>query len=80
MEVMRMIRYLERLMVSYLLLVSIVCLIPQSSQGCTTFCIAKGDQIVVGLNFDWIVDEPLFVVNKRNVSKKAFIPQELRDC
>jgi len=77
---MRMIRYLERLMVSYLLLVSIVCLIPQSSQGCTTFSIAKGDQIVVGLNFDWIVDELLFVVNKRNVSKKAYMPQELSDC
>jgi len=62
------------------LLVSIVCLIPQSSQGCTIFSIAKGDQIVVGFNLDWFVDELLFVVNKRNVSKKAYIAQELRDC
>jgi choloylglycine hydrolase len=80
MEVIRMIRYLRKFMVSFLLLVSIVCLIPQSSQGCTIFSIAKGDQVVVGFNLDWFVDELLFVVNKRNVSKTAYTGPELGNC
>jgi choloylglycine hydrolase len=62
------------------LFIFIVCLIPQSSQACTAFCIDKGGQIVGGFNFDWIADELLLVINKRNVSKTALHIPEADDC
>jgi choloylglycine hydrolase len=48
-----------------------ICLIPQTGQPCTTFLIDKGDQLVFGRNYDWMVDDCLVIVNKRGVSKKA---------
>ena len=48
-----------------------ICLIPQTGQPCTTFCLDKGDQLVFGRNFDWMVDDCLVIVNKRGVSKTA---------
>ena len=48
-----------------------ICLIPQIGQPCTTFCLGKGDQLVFGRNFDWMVEDCLVIVNKRGVSKTA---------
>ncbi len=56
-----------------------VCLIPQSSHPCTTFCFDKGNQLMVGNNLDWIIGEGLVIVNKRNVSKTAFLKPEWDD-
>ena len=54
----------------------LICLIPQDSQSCTAFCLDKGNQLIVGFNFDWFVDDGLLYVNKRNVSKTASLLKE----
>jgi choloylglycine hydrolase len=41
--------------------------------ACTTFQLRHGDQVLVGKNYDWMVEEGLIIVNKRGVSKTAFI-------
>jgi len=51
----------------------LACLIPQSSQPCTTFYFDDGDQPVFGRNFDWMIGDALVIVNKRNVSKTAMV-------
>ena len=48
-----------------------ICVIPQTGQPCTTFCLDKGDQLLFGRNYDWMIDDCLAVVNKRGVSKTA---------
>ena len=48
-----------------------ICLIPQTGQSCTTFCLDKGGQLVFGRNYDWMVDDCLVMINKRGVSKIA---------
>lgn len=48
-----------------------LCLIPQVSQSCTTFCLDNGNQLVVGRNYDFSVGDCLVFVNKRDVSKIA---------
>ena len=53
-----------------------VFLIPRSSQPCTTFCLDEGNQPVVGKNFDWMVGDALVIINKRTVSKTAFLNPE----
>jgi len=53
------------------LFIFIVCLIPQASQSCTTFCLDKGDQLLFGRNYDWMVDDCLVIVNQRGVKKSA---------
>lgn len=52
------------------------CLIAQSSHACTTLFLDKGNQLVVGANFDWMVPYGLVVINKQNVSKKAMLHPE----
>ena len=54
----------------------LLCVLPQTSHSCTTFCLDKGSQLVVGSNFDWFIGEGLVIVNKRNVSKIAPLPPE----
>ena len=56
--------------------ISFVCLIPQPSQACTTFCLDQGEQLVVGKNFDHQSGEGLVIVNKRGVSKTAMANRE----
>ena len=53
---------------------------PQTGYSCTAFCIDKGNQLVIGFNFDWLTGEGLIVVNKRNVSKTAMMYPELTGC
>lgn len=48
-----------------------LCLLPQTGQPCTTFCIDRGDHPVVGKNYDWGVGDGLVIINKRGVSKTA---------
>ncbi len=48
-----------------------LCLLPQTGQPCTTFCIDRGDRPVVGKNYDWGVGDGLVIINKRGVSKTA---------
>jgi len=48
-----------------------VWLVPQTSYGCTTFCLGDSGELVFGRNYDWNVDNGLVIVNKRGVSKTA---------
>jgi choloylglycine hydrolase len=56
-----------------------VCLIPQTSQPCTTFCLDHDNQPVFGRNFDWYIGDALVITNKRNVSKTALVNPEETD-
>jgi len=44
-----------------------------SSHACSTICLDKDDELVVGKNFDWFTEDGLIMVNKRNVSKTALV-------
>ena len=48
-----------------------ICLVPQTSQSCTTFCLDHGGKPVFGRNYDWIVEDGLVIINKRGVTKTA---------
>jgi len=56
---------------SIILSVVFMCLWPQLGHPCSTFLIDDDSGPVYGKNYDWMVDDGLVVVNKRNVSKKA---------
>lgn len=58
---------------SLVICIVFVCLIPQASHPCTTFCLDSREQLVVGKNYDWVVDDCLVIVNKRGVKKTAVI-------
>jgi len=60
-----------RIIFFFFICISTFCLLPYPSQACTTFCLDKGDQLIVGYNFDWMADDGLVIVNKRNVAKTA---------
>jgi choloylglycine hydrolase len=53
------------------LLMLIICLIPQSGHSCTTFCLDKDGQLILGKNYDWMVEDCFVVINKRGVKKSA---------
>jgi len=60
----------------FVICILFVFLTSQTGQPCTTFCLDEGNQPVVGKNFDWMTDDALVIVNKRNVSKTAFLNPE----
>ena len=46
------------------------------AMACTTFQLKHDDQVLVGKNYDWMVEEGLIIVNKRGLSKTAFISSD----
>ena len=58
-------------MISSALFILFACLIPQSSQPCTSFCLDHGSQPVFGTNLDLNLDDGLVIVNKRGLRKTA---------
>lgn len=54
----------------------IICIFPQASQACSTFCLDHNSQPVLGKNYDWMVEDGLIIVNKRNVSKTAAVANQ----
>lgn len=57
----------------FYLCVSIIFLFLQDALPCTSFCIQTDDEVIVGKNYDWEVEDCLINVNKRNVAKTALI-------
>lgn len=53
------------------LLVTIVLLLPVPLRPCTTFCFQYEGNWVYGRNYDWVTENCLIVVNKRDVKKVA---------
>jgi|GEM_PF-444618 len=51
----------------------IASLLPQPGHACTTFCLDSNNALVVGKNFDEWISDGLVIVNKRNVSKTAWL-------
>ena len=49
------------------------CSSARMSDACTTFCYADGGTVVFGRNYDWNVGDGMVFVNKRDVSKRAFV-------
>lgn len=41
--------------------------------ACTTFCLKKGDEVLFGKNYDWMIGDGLVFVNKRGVEKSALV-------
>jgi penicillin V acylase-like amidase (Ntn superfamily) len=52
---------------------AVVLLLPAVALPCTTFGLCRDGDIVLGYNNDWFSTSACLVVNKRNVTKKAFI-------
>ena len=44
---------------------------PFSTRACTTFQLNHDGQVLVGKNYDWMVEDGLIIVNKRGVAKTA---------
>jgi len=44
---------------------------PPAAQACSTFCLDHNSQPVFGKNYDWMVEDGLVIVNKRNVIKAS---------
>jgi len=49
--------------------------IANTSYPCTTFCFQNNGDWIYGRNFDWDVEHCLIMVNKRNISKTAWVEQ-----
>ena len=71
MEVKMKIRFLGYPVVFICLTIVVAQLDPMA---CTTFQLRHEDQVFVGKNYDWMVEDGLIIVNKRGVSKTAFKP------
>jgi choloylglycine hydrolase len=64
----------SKMMKTLLLFILGFCLIDNyPALACSAFGICKGRQIIVGKNLDWFCNTAFLVVNKRNVTKKAFL-------
>ncbi len=48
-----------------------LCLVPRTSEACTTFCISHEGQQVFAYNLDWMIENGLVIINKRRVLKTA---------
>ena len=46
-------------------------LIQTKVRACTTFQLNHEGQVLVGKNYDWMVEDGLIIVNKRGVAKTA---------
>jgi penicillin V acylase-like amidase (Ntn superfamily) len=54
----------------------LICLMPQTSHPCTTFCLDHGAQKLFGKNYDWHIGRGLVIINKRGVLKTAIADRE----
>jgi len=43
--------------------------------SCTTFCLKGGGRIVVGKNYDWMIESGMLVTNMRNMAKTALVEE-----
>ncbi|OYU95982.1 MAG: hypothetical protein CFE21_06085 [Bacteroidetes bacterium B1(2017)] len=51
----------------------LLCIAILPSFACTTFVMKRGNELVFGRNLDWVSDNGVIVVNKRNTSKTAIV-------
>ena len=56
-----------------LFLTIIACLVPQDTQSCTSFYFETENELLFGRSFDWHAGNGLVIVNKKNVSKTAWL-------
>ena len=57
---------------SQVILWLVILLMQVDARACTTFQLRHADQVLVGKNYDWMVEDGLIIVNKRGVSKVAY--------
>jgi penicillin V acylase-like amidase (Ntn superfamily) len=62
---------MKNLMRSLVIFIFSICLIPQTSQPCTTFTFDHNGRPVFGKNYDWHLERGLIMINKGGVSKTA---------
>jgi penicillin V acylase-like amidase (Ntn superfamily) len=41
------------------------------AMGCTTFCLKRGDEVLFGRNYDWMIGDGIVFVNRRGVAKSS---------
>lgn len=64
----------KKLLLSLLICLSVCSLFwQQFVYACTTFCIDKAPNLIVGRNYDWDFDKGFVVVNKKNQFKTALV-------
>lgn len=54
-----------------LLFCSIICIIQLKTEACSTFLLEKENQFLLAKSYDWIVEDGLVFVNKRQIAKQA---------
>lgn len=55
-----------------MILCLMILVITAEARACTTFQLSHEGQVLVGKNYDWMVEDGLIIVNKRGVSKIAY--------
>lgn len=43
----------------------------ENVSACTTFCLQRGDDVLFGKNYDWMIGDGIIFVNKRGVAKTS---------
>ncbi|BBO74247.1 hydrolase [Desulfosarcina widdelii] len=59
---------------SQIALCLLIAIIQVDARACTTFQLKHAGQVLVGKNYDWMVENGLVIVNKRGVSKTGYQP------
>lgn len=49
----------------------ITCILSLKIEACSTFLLEKEHQLLLAKSYDWIVEDGLVIVNKRNIAKQA---------
>lgn len=47
------------------------CIFLLKIEACSTFLLEKEHQFLLAKSYDWIVEDGLVIVNKRNIAKRA---------
>lgn len=53
-----------------------VCFLYKNLEACTTFLLKKDSNILVAKSYDWVAEDGLVVVNKRDVAKQAMVASQ----
>lgn len=64
---------MKRFLLAALLSSALFVSLAPRAHGCTTFCLASGDGVVFGKNYDWQIGRGFLFVNKRGMSKAAML-------
>jgi len=60
---------MKRYVLILMAIIMLACMTVTDSHSCTAFCSGKDKHWVVGVNYDWFLEDGLVIINKRGLSK-----------